>query len=604
MSNNLTENNSLLASLDQSGCFNGDEIRDAVLNKLTHLISSVLVKENEFSLANIKIFDVNDPFLTGKLMQGFATVLSQVPESSSAQHILLTGINKMAKLTTNKVNTSWGIYFYLTALLKFDQNGLMHVLFSYQQLNALRNTLHWKNFINEKNYQLINKPNNYYQLAYSIACLRFQLGWDSAEAIDIFLNKMIKHYEECPGISGYADETDGQGRYDRYSVLLIAEIAHRFRENGLPLTLQLKKWLKRSAELVLMHANNEGVGFQYGRSIGPYGDSLVNEVLSIAAWNDVLSAEEKKMAFTYSYLSTKRFLDFWWDDSLGCVNIWFKGRKTDDYRGKHRILGESLSLLHQHIYTTEIWSSLGFAAADISIESYNQWQSQLPRFQVFEFAKGINNYLVAIYRAKGKVFTLPLVNGDLFYDKSFYLPIPYNNKCIQGIPDRSLNILVPKLTLPDGAEVMPICWFDNVKFEQVADSGFLSYSVSGFSKSGNNKPNKDGRFKSTVCYQFEQNFLKKTENISFEHTYVDKVVVKFLSFYEAVSNSNESVIFAIGPISKVEVKGFDSISIICVKNDGFSSNDRLYHSMIFFVFSPHEIKDFSLELKIYFRDAG
>ncbi len=33
------------------------------------------------------------------------------------------------------------------------------------------------------------------------------------------------------------------------------------------------------------------------------------------------------------------------------VNLWEKGRRTDDYRGKNRILGENLSLLHQHIAT-------------------------------------------------------------------------------------------------------------------------------------------------------------------------------------------------------------------------------------------------------------
>jgi hypothetical protein len=71
-------------------------------------------------------------------------------------------------------------------------------------------------------------------------------------------------------------------------------------------------------------------------------------------------------------------MDFWFDPKMGSVNLWEHGRRTDDYRGKHRILGENLSLARQHIYTSAIWNELGFKdkAPDAG---YAAWLDTLPK---------------------------------------------------------------------------------------------------------------------------------------------------------------------------------------------------------------------------------
>jgi hypothetical protein len=51
---------------------------------------------------------------------------------------------------------------------------------------------------------------------------------------------MLDHYRIYSGEYGFADETDGSGRFDRYSVLLIGEIAQRFIETGMEPTPQVK----------------------------------------------------------------------------------------------------------------------------------------------------------------------------------------------------------------------------------------------------------------------------------------------------------------------------------------------------------------------------
>src|SRR5262249_10233844 len=138
------------------------------------------------------------------------------------------------------------------------------------------------------------------------------------------------------GQFGFSDETAGEGRFDRYSILLIAEICERFVETGLTVPPELKRMLRKSAELALATASSTGEGFSFGRSIGAYGETAELEILSIAAYLDVLSAEEKQYAYAYATRIVARYVEFWYDSTLHSVDLWGKGRRTDAYRGENR----------------------------------------------------------------------------------------------------------------------------------------------------------------------------------------------------------------------------------------------------------------------------
>ncbi|RLM51049.1 hypothetical protein DVK02_17135, partial [Halobellus sp. Atlit-31R] len=170
---------------------------------------------------------------------------------------------------------------------------------------------------------------------------------------------MLKHYAAYSGEFGFSDETDGQGRFDRYSILLAAEICERFIETGLEVTPELKALLRKSAEVALNSATANGSGFTMGRSLGPYGETAMLEILSTAAYLGVLSAEEKEYAYAYSSRIAERYMKFWYNPEIHSVDMWNGGRRTDTYRGKHRILGENFSLLHQLIATNEMWNRAG-----------------------------------------------------------------------------------------------------------------------------------------------------------------------------------------------------------------------------------------------------
>src|SRR6202521_1626007 len=222
----------------------------------------------------------------------------------------------------------------------------------------------------------LNNAQNYYAVAFGIAGLRQKLGWDNPTfssktdptiatlaARDALLQKLLTHYRNDSS-GGFSDEASNkpknnlkyydQARFDRYSVLLIGETTERIFEMGIQTTItpEIKAYIRKSVDLIWPQLNAEGKGFNFGRSIGPYGDSSFMEVLTAAANAGVLSPEEKDVAYAYITQAARRYATFWYDTTLPTpsVNMWVKGRGTDTYRGKPRALGENFSLLHQYIY--------------------------------------------------------------------------------------------------------------------------------------------------------------------------------------------------------------------------------------------------------------
>ena len=84
------------------------------------------------------------------------------------------------------------------------------------------------------------------------------------------------------------------------------------------------------------------------------------EVLSAAvAVDGILNEDERELAYGYSVKLMNRMVDFWYDTDMESINMWEKGRKTDNYRNKNRILGENLSLCMQMVNSFEHWRRAG-----------------------------------------------------------------------------------------------------------------------------------------------------------------------------------------------------------------------------------------------------
>jgi hypothetical protein len=372
-------------------------VQNVVVPRLETLIHEVVQQRAALSMDGVSPFTSSDQFLPGKLAIGFADLLlskcpSACPVDDAAFQELLAQYRDLAHwvLTTplgqaNRTffNQTWGMYFYMNAIVRLHRAGLLHPGDASQDaasaitaadLDSLKTLLDWRvlppgattptpfGFVNAHTDGSLagSLPTNYYGVAFGISRNRALMGWEDSSGADLIFTRLTEQFNTYSGF-GYSDETPGEGRFDRYSLLVMGEVSQRLIETGLDVPPQLRAWLRNAVEGQLQLTNLSGNGFEYGRSLGPYADTSFLEVLSAAAYLNVLTPEEKEYAYAFSCRVMAKYLDFWFDPAMspgtgGTVNMWKKGRRTDGYRAENRILGENLSLTHQLLYTNDIWN--------------------------------------------------------------------------------------------------------------------------------------------------------------------------------------------------------------------------------------------------------
>ena len=527
-------------------------IEQRVLPHLEYLFQTLIAEKRDTTIDGQKAFTGGDRFLPGKIALGLSLVLVNTPRADPKFASYLQGYREIADMTLGDVNETWGVYYYMSALNKLRKAGLLNEAVSPDTLKQLQQKLDWRPFVRVPDYTVVNLPTNYLGVAFSIARLRMLLGWEDVSGADHLLAKILDHYERYSGEYGFSDETDGAGRFDRYSVLLSGEIAERLIETELDVTPQIKTWLRKSADVVLVNLNTRGDGFSYGRSIGPYGDTAFLEVLSAAAYFDVLTPLEKDMAYAFATQAVRKYVDFWVDPDMRSVNMWEKGRATDQYRNKTRILGENFSLSDQLVKTNEVWNRLGYKNR-ASSPGFEAWLAKQPSTTLTWFARDEHDRALLTYRDGTQVISLPMVNGGpSYHHMNAYFPIPYSHRLVQGSPNAAYPQLLPKFSLADGSELMPLVYIKNVALK----GSVLSYRQEAFDKLGGNTPVRDERLASEVRYEFGAGNIRRIETYRAPAPLaVNRISFEFGSFSEQPTVDGTRIRFAAGDVTELHVEG-------------------------------------------------
>lgn len=505
-------------------------------------------------------FNGKDAFLPGKIARAMSYLLLDTPREDPRLAAYVDGYRRIARLTIADTNQSWGIYYYLSAIQALSRAGLLEQALDAETLARLRVSLDWRTFVRVPDYTLIDLPTNYYGVAFSIARLRFLLGWEpDTSAADRLLEKTLAHYERYSGEFGFSDETDGEGRFDRYSVLLAGELCHRFLETDLEVPPRLRQWLRRSADVMLVRLNADGDGIDFGRSIGAYGDTSVLEVLSAAARLGVLTDEERDMAYAFAARSAAKYATFWYDAGMRSVNLWEKGRRTDAYRGKHRILGENLSLAHQLIATSAHWDALGYRDRAPS-PAFEGWLARLPRFTLTWFARGEHDRALVTVRDGTRVISLPVVNGGAGqHANTPYFPIPFSPGLIAGVADESFPQLVPKVILADGSEVMPLAYARGLRASRDGEATTVAWRQTELDRLGDRGPVKDARLAVETTYTLTPGAIARTDRfVPAAPMPGATLVLEFASFSEEAALEGARVRFGRGAARAFSVDGLAS----------------------------------------------
>ncbi|UGQ45773.1 hypothetical protein [Massilia endophytica] len=534
-------------------------VQDNAYKQLDYFFRKLAEEKEGIKIDGYAPFKSGDKFLPGKVAAGLGHALLNTPKDDPRLPQLLQQYSDIADMTVDMDNHTWGIYYYMLMLRQLKDAGLLERAIKPATLEKLRRQLDWRAFVTQPGYELMNLPTNYYGVAFSIARLRVLMGWEDDSGAKVLLNKMLEHYAAYSGKYGFSDETSGEGRFDRYSILLIAEICERFVETGVEVTPDLKAMLRKAATVALNVANPSGSGFSFGRSLGPYGETAMLEILSISAYLGVLTPEEKEYAYAYSSRIAARYMDFWFNPAMNSVDMWNQGRRTDTYRGKHRILGENFSLLHQLIFTNEQWNMAGMKDKAPRQDLQAWLDKTQPKFSLTWFAQGEYDRAMAVFRDRKNVFSLLMINGGQSqYNNSPYYPLPFAPGIVSGIADSGSAHpqLLPKITLADGTELLGTSYIRNIKDSRKGGRYTVSYHQDELAKQGGKAPAKDSRIKLDSVYTMAPGVITRTDT----YTPVGKQEVKqisldFASFSDGAKVQAGTVRFAEGAVYEYSVKG-------------------------------------------------
>lgn len=561
---------SLPASADrpQPGPAYNRIVETRIRPQLERLLTQLVEDGRDMKLGGTPVFNGSDRFLPGKIALALSDLITTLQPDDPRLPKALEDFRRLAKLTIDDPNDSWGIYYYLSALNALNRDGMLKQAVDPLTFAKLRVRLDWRTFVDAETFKLIEHPSNYYCVAFAIARLRHKLGWEDASGADRLFSAITAHYAKYSGPYGFSDETDGEGRYDRYSVLLAGEIAQRFLETGVTPPSQVVEWLRKSVEVMLVRLNPSGEGFEYGRSLGPYSETAIVEVLTAAAVLDLLDEEQKALAYAFASRAAQRYVDFWLDPQTGSVNLWDGGRRTDAYRGKFRILGENFSLGHQYIYTNAAWNRLGYRNKP-PMHNFAEALSRLPSRTVTWFERGVYDRALLTLRDRGRIISLPLINGGAGqHMHSPYFPIPFSNGLLSGVPDGQAPLLVPRFELADGTALMPLAFFRDIKVDANGRRTEVSYRQSEMDRMGSIGPIADDRVSVATTYSFEPGTIVRTDVYTPKQgVSVDRVVMEFASFSEPAFTEDLVTRFANGSIREFQVTGFDACESDAVAGD-------------------------------------
>ncbi len=538
-------------------------IRLRILPRMEGLMAQLRREGEAMAIDDQKVFSGDEPFLPGSIASMYAWLLIHKPKSDPDHKSFLKGFADIARLTLDQRNDTWGRLFYLRGLYWLQEAGLLNKAVPAKLRVALRDRLDWRSFVDVETFNLKNAPANYYGVAFGIAMFRVKLGWDAPEIADAFLARLTAHYASSSGAFGFSDEAPDQGRYDRYSFLLPSEIAHHFHNVGEEVPEIVKGWMRKALPLFLMRMNLRGEGLEYGRSIGPYGDSAMVEALTMAATCGLLDKEQARAAYSFCSRVAARYSDFWWDEAMGSVNMWKHGRSTDDYRGKFRIFGENLSLTTQYLLANEMWNKLGCKGRSANAR-FSTYLDHLPKRQLTWFAKEGHERALLTLRDRDRLIGLPLVNGGRrYYHRSDYLPVPYSPGLLAGAPLFGFfPQLTPKFTLGDGSVLMPLAFFKGITLSEDGDTLVLDYRLDTLAAIGGPEPVADPRLGVTTTYRFSAGHISRSDTYTAtEPLDIQSLEMQFASFSFIDEITDQTVTYVDGEVRHFSATGFET----CVK---------------------------------------
>ncbi|MCT4597495.1 MAG: hypothetical protein N4A50_06405 [Vallitalea sp.] len=528
-------------------------VKEHIIPIRNKLCDEAVQKKHEMNIDGIVAFGDHIPFSAGGMFNTYTHIILNERRDELDDAMFRTLKDLFLFALEFEVDT-FGILSLLSSLYTYKKEDILEKLLNTEELEEINRRLDWRVFVEEDSLELKgNRPFNYYSVAFRVAKLREKLEFEPIKYSDIFLNIYLKHAEEYSINGWYMDETIGEGRFDRYTTIVPAELADLYNFIGEETPEKVKIMLRKSCDIYIQMANEQGYGYAYGRSLGAHGDTGAIEVLPIAAKIGILNEEETNIAYAYTVKCAQRVVDFWFDKETELVNLWDKGRTIDEYRNKSRIFGVNIDICMKLVFAGEIWKELGLWDK-LPIKNYSEKLLNMQKAELYNFDNRLYKRGLAVIRDREHVFQLPIINGGKgAYGLTAYLPLPYEPFFIEGTPDEKRAYLTPMLILEDGTKLMPLSFFNEIECYSEESCYTVSYKTEGLCKIGKRELEKYNSITSHTKYIFEQGSIIREDDFYINgHEKVDKVIMEFNTFSDNPLILNNRVSFGNGLIKDFE----------------------------------------------------
>lgn len=541
---------------------------------LESLCSQIHHAKHELYIDGALAFPKDEKFLPGTISSSFCYFLTSLDPTSEKFQIWCTKTSEMIAHNSTLTMSTFGILEFLSALYELQKYTLLDRIVSKDTLAVLMQKLDWHIFVDASTWTLkFGLPTNYFGVAFRVALLREQLGWDIEGASTTLLDILIKHIIAHSGQHLYMDETNGEGRFDKYTISIAAELCELLVEFNKPIPDILREIMNKSCSILIQLLDAKGNGFCYGRSIGSHGEAIIIETFPVAIRMGLFSQEELPFIYTATYLAAQKITSFWYKEGRGGFNIWDDGRRTDQYRGKMRVLEVNLDMSLKMLRAEHHLKTVGLHhATTLSPTLYQTWLDKLPKIKYFCFEKEAYERGLLIVRTPNHIFSLPVINGGhKYYSHTAYLPIPYTIGIIEGTPDEIRPFLVPQLTLEDNHKLMPLSYIKDILINEV--EGQISFKQDVLCSLKD--PADPYPFEGASCvttYTFEENKISRKDEFSIKG---DLKVVKVsleLDTFSTLISQDINTLYLKGHLSQFDVSGLNIIHTEDV------SNNPIYHT--------------------------
>lgn len=554
-----------------------DNMKDIIYQelrpKMVSLFWRTVESGRDFVMEGVPVYNEKAQFVGGKVINMGCYVVLEFLKDTQDYDRGLKALGQVIAQVSQLPMETWGILNGITGLYRLKMAGLLEAVVDHETMEVLKKALDWRTFVDvEEHYKLIHKPTNYYGVAFGIARYRELLGWEPEGHSRVLLDRLMEHIDQYSGELSYMDETEGNGRFDRYSILIPSEVISLIMDTGMEVPEKIRIMLKNSAGIFLQLADEKGLGFAYGRSIGAYGDTAALEVLSAAAEaGGIYEGQDQELAYGYSVKVLGNLMDFWYDEEMQSINMWEKGRRTDGYRNKNRILGENMSLFMQMINSYEHWVRAGWKEKDVSPE-YGRMLAGLKKHFFVRFAEGEYERALAIIRDQGHVWSLPFINGGKkYYATDPYLPIPQENQVLDQVPDCGHGNFIPELVLESGDVLRPVSFIRKVNAQEAGEIFTITCVQDQMCLVDGENPQAAAGAAVTTTYRFVPGCISRRDEFAVSPgVNVKEIRLKQLVYSTGgtVSEKGDQVCFDQGVIIRLKTSGYGSCQVMPALEDG------------------------------------